>query len=106
MVTFFVMTYFVYILYSKSADKYYIGHSPDPSKRLAEHNSYVDTKKFTAKHQPWIMMKQFPVSENRGQAIRIERYIKKQKCRKTIQQIIQSNNNSDFIQNIIRKALQ
>ena len=31
-------TFSVYILYSKSADKYYIGHTKDMTRRLAEHN--------------------------------------------------------------------
>jgi len=29
--------FFVYILYSESLKKYYIGHSEDPDKRLIEH---------------------------------------------------------------------
>ncbi|TRX72699.1 GIY-YIG nuclease family protein, partial [Carboxylicivirga sp. M1479] len=34
------MEFFIYILYSPSSNKYYIGYSKDPNKRLKEHNSY------------------------------------------------------------------
>jgi len=36
-VGFFVMFY-LYILHSASSDKYYIGHSDNPWRRLVEHN--------------------------------------------------------------------
>ncbi|MCP4551496.1 MAG: GIY-YIG nuclease family protein, partial [Bacteroidetes bacterium] len=29
----------IYIIYSKSADKYYIGHTNDVDRRITEHNS-------------------------------------------------------------------
>ncbi len=31
--------YYIYFLYSQAADKYYVGHSQDPFKRLEQHLS-------------------------------------------------------------------
>jgi hypothetical protein len=36
---FLVAMFYVYILYSESADRYYIGHTNDPERRLVEHNT-------------------------------------------------------------------
>jgi putative endonuclease len=82
------MDYFVYILHSQSVDKFYVGHSPDPSKRLSEHNSYTNQSKFTAKYQPWTLVAQILVSQIRGEAMKVERYIKKQKSKAFIKEII------------------
>jgi putative endonuclease len=46
--------YFVYILWSKPARKFYIGISEDPAARLAQHNSGVS--KWTARLVPWEMV--------------------------------------------------
>ncbi|MBK8875501.1 MAG: GIY-YIG nuclease family protein [Bacteroidetes bacterium] len=40
--------FFVYINYSTSFNKYYIGHSDDPSRRLLEHND-PKYNKYTSK---------------------------------------------------------
>jgi len=39
---FFVM-YYIYILYSPSSDKYYVGYTNDYNRRLLEHNEGVRT---------------------------------------------------------------
>jgi putative endonuclease len=49
-----MMSYFTYILYSPSKDRYYIGHTKNPFKRFTEHNSgYV---KSTAPYVPWTLI--------------------------------------------------
>lgn len=48
-------TFTVYILYSESADKYYIGQTADLEQRLQQHNDpFVDTRrsKYTLKIGP------------------------------------------------------
>lgn len=45
------MPYFVYILTSLSADKYYIGSSENPERRLKFHNTVE--KGFTSRYRPW-----------------------------------------------------
>ena len=87
------MFYYVYILYSETAGKYYVGHSPDPHKRLSEHNSYDNKSKFTAKYQPWELKAFFKVSENRGDAMKVETFIKKQKSKEFIKKIIAQHSN-------------
>ncbi|NWF89883.1 MAG: GIY-YIG nuclease family protein, partial [Ignavibacteriaceae bacterium] len=45
------MSYFVYILKSQSANKYYIGLSENPERRLKFHNTIE--KGFTSRYRPW-----------------------------------------------------
>ncbi len=79
--------FFVYILYSSSADKYYVGYSDAPARRLFEHNhNYRNT--FTKKNGPWVLKAKFLVNDSRGDAMKMERYIKKQKSRNLIEQMI------------------
>jgi putative endonuclease len=68
---FFAAMYYVYILHSEQADRYYIGHSNDPERRLIEHNT-TDQNKFTKKYRPWEMLLSFEVSELRGKAMKME----------------------------------
>jgi len=63
--------YYVYILHSEQADRFYIGHSNDPERRLIEHNT-TDQNKFTKKYRPWEMLLSFEVSELRGKAMKME----------------------------------
>ena len=64
-----------------------MGYTNNPERRLIEHNT-KDFNTFTKKHRPWELAHSFLVSDNRGDAVKIERFIKKQKSRKLIQQII------------------
>ena len=43
--------YFVYILYSKTKNRYYVGHTNDLQRRLNEHNSGLTRS--TKAHKPW-----------------------------------------------------
>jgi len=45
------MGYWLYILKSKSADKYYIGISQNPERRVCYHNTLE--KGFTSRYRPW-----------------------------------------------------
>ena len=99
------MDYFVYILYSKTGDKYYVGYSPTPEKRLLEHNSYENKVKFTAKYQPWELKFYFFVSQDVGEAMKVECFIKKQKSRQFIEKLISCSKEDDMIKSIIKKVL-
>ena len=90
--------FYIYILYSRSADKFYIGQTPDVQKRLHEHNNPVEKSKFTAKFIPWEIAVFFPVSEIRADAMKVEKFIKAQKSRKFILKLIENKNNPDFLQ--------
>ena len=74
--------YFVYILYSKSFDRYYVGHCEDVDVRLKRHNNkgVPSTKAYV----PWELV----YSENfttRGEASSREKFIKQKKSRRYIQ---------------------
>mgnify|MGYP000918097448 CR=1 FL=1 len=85
---FFVcMNFYIYILYSASANKYYIGFSENPQKRLFEHNNPIHTK-FTSKYIPWELKAYFFASNDRGKTMKIERYIKNMKSKKYIENLI------------------
>jgi putative endonuclease len=40
--------FYLYILYSESADKYYVGHTDEPNRRLEQHNTAIKNS-YTAK---------------------------------------------------------
>lgn len=46
------MAYYVYIIYSESYDKFYIGQTHDFTTRLHRHNSGIE--KFTSPYLPWV----------------------------------------------------
>ncbi len=79
------MTYFIYILYSDSIDKFYVGYSQNPLIRLQQHNSN-SKEKYTGRATDWKLKAVFEV-ENESKAIQIERFIKRQKSRKFIERI-------------------
>ena len=54
MLTFFVMPFVVYILYSPSSDKIYIGFTENLIQRFHWHNN--GPKGFTKKYRPWIVV--------------------------------------------------
>ncbi|HPT22672.1 MAG TPA: GIY-YIG nuclease family protein [Bacteroidales bacterium] len=79
--------FYVYILYSEGADRYYIGHTSEPSRRLEEHNTVIKNS-YTNKYRPWIMKGCFQVSESRSEARLVENYLKKMKSRIFIEELI------------------
>ncbi|HVX25655.1 MAG TPA: GIY-YIG nuclease family protein [Parafilimonas sp.] len=82
--------FYIYILYSSSSDKFYVGYSNDPWRRLIEHNS-KPFNTFTSKYRPWDLKSVFACSENEGETMRIEKFIKKQKSKKLIQKLTEES---------------
>ena len=83
--------FFVYLLYSKKLDKFYIGSTSDIEVRLAQHNN--QEVKFTSRGTPWIL-KYFESFPDRTSAMKREFQIKAKKSRKYIEWLIESNGNS------------
>ncbi|MGD1320327.1 GIY-YIG nuclease family protein [Chryseobacterium sp. 2R14A] len=83
--------YYIYILYSESADKYYIGYTQFPTDRLLKHNEQEDFNTYTRKFRPWKMMALFEVSNDKTIALNLERNIKKQKSRKFLERLCDEN---------------
>ncbi|KMQ72027.1 GIY-YIG nuclease family protein [Chryseobacterium koreense] len=84
------MKYFIYILFSESSMIYYVGYTTDVSNRFVQHNE-ISLNSFTSKHRPWKLVAAFEVLGDESEAMRIERFIKKQKSSKFIEKIIDSN---------------
>ena len=85
--------YFIYILYSPPANKHYIGYTADIDKRLHQHNNQEHFNTFTRKHRPWILIALFSCGNDESEAVQAERFIKKQKSKSLIENLI----NKDFI---------
>jgi putative endonuclease len=83
------MSFFIYILYSPSSDIYYVGHTENVLRRMDQHNNPLRSK-FTSKHLPWVLKVSFVVSQSRSGAMIAEKYIKKKKSRKYLEELIGS----------------
>jgi putative endonuclease len=79
--------FYIYLIYSASSDLYYVGYSDNPLRRLDEHNSSGHTT-FSSKHRPWVMSAVFECGASRSEAMKIERFIKRQKSRDFIKKLI------------------
>ena len=97
---FFVM-YYVYIIYSETADNYYVGYTDDMEKRLYRHNN-SPFNSYTSKYRPWIVKACFNVGPDKKEAIKIERYIKHQKSRKFPEDLITNRNNPEHFAQLVR----
>ena len=87
--------YFIYIIYSETADLYYVGYTSNIELRLKQHNEQNYFNTFTSKHRPWKLAALFSCGDQENNAILIERFIKKQHSRKLIEMLI----DPDFIPN-------
>jgi len=82
------MSHFVYILYSVSLDKYYIGSTSDIlEERIRKHNSKHSG--FTGKSNDWKLVYKESLSD-KLMAMKREREIKAWKSRKRIELLISS----------------
>ena len=79
--------HYVYILYSKSINKFYVGYSENPDKRLDFHNSELN-KIWSKRGKPWELIATFSF-QIKSDALRAEKFIKQQKSTKYIQTIIE-----------------
>ena len=75
--------FYVYIIYSEKADKFYIGQTMDLEERLQQHNSGVFEKCSTKIANDWEIFHLISC-KSRKLAIMIEKHIKKMRSRKYI----------------------
>ena len=83
------MNYFVYIIYSETIDKFYIGYTADLEERLIRHNQ--KSKGFTGKVNDWKIV-YTETFDNQKQAMDREKKIKSWKSRKAILKLINQTN--------------
>ena len=79
------MRYYVYILYSETLNKYYVGSTEDVEGRLEKH--LQNHKGFTGKAKDWIL-KYSETCSSRSESIKRKLQIKKWKSRKMIEGLI------------------
>ena len=86
--------FYLYILYSESSDRYYVGYTTDIHRRLKEHND-TSHNTYTSKHRPWRLEALFSCGEEESVAIQLEKFIKKQHSRNLLQILI----NPEYVPN-------
>ena len=79
--------YTVYIIYSESLDKFYIGYTEDVAHRLGQHNSGIS--EFTSRATDWVL-RYSERYDTRELAMKREKEIKNKKSRKYIEWLISS----------------
>ena len=78
--------HYVYILYSPSKDRYYVGETAFLSGRLEQHNEGFYKNAVTKIASDWELFLKIECAD-RSQALKIERFIKQQKSRKFIERL-------------------
>ncbi|MCA6455767.1 MAG: GIY-YIG nuclease family protein [Chitinophagaceae bacterium] len=76
------MEFVVYILFSVTLQKYYVGQTSQLGNRLDDHNS--GKAAFTSKGIPWKIVHYFPCA-TRSEAVRLEASIKKRGIKRYLQ---------------------
>ncbi|NIV99622.1 GIY-YIG nuclease family protein [Candidatus Saccharibacteria bacterium] len=79
------MKCFLYILYSRKLDRYYIGVSCNVEARLRAHNGA--SKGWTKRGRPWTLVYKKQFSDKKT-AQQCERWIKKQKSKRFVQKLL------------------
>ncbi|GJQ63061.1 MAG: hypothetical protein SCALA702_21140 [Melioribacteraceae bacterium] len=79
------MEYSLYILQSLNHNKFYVGISSNPERRLEFHNTIE--KGFTSRYRPWriVFVKK---CDSKSTALQLERKVKSWKSKKMIQKLI------------------
>ena len=80
------MPHFVYILYSESLDRYYIGSTADVQQRLSRHNAGATSS--TKSGRPWVVV-YTETLPTRTMALIRENNLKKMKSRVYLESMIQ-----------------
>ncbi|MFV8467059.1 GIY-YIG nuclease family protein [Flavobacterium sp. LB1P62] len=89
----------LYILYSKSATKFYIGETHNIDERIIKHNQHSYSESFTKIANDWEVVLLFNCLD-REEATFLEKFIKKMKSRVFIEKII---NNPSILEDILSK---
>ena len=76
--------FYVYILFSESLNRYYIGQTKGVILRLQQHNAGLS--KYTKSGMPWKLIKCFETN-TRSEAIILERKIKKRGAKRYLNNI-------------------
>ena len=81
--------FYVYILFSPSLNRYYVGHTGQLDDRLFRHTNSGSKSTKAANDWQLVYSETYP---SRADAMKRESFIKKQKSRRFIEMLIQKNN--------------
>jgi putative endonuclease len=81
------MTHFLYILYSKTSTKYYVGETHNVHERISKHNQHAYSNSYSKIANDWKLVLSYEC-DNRDNALYLERFIKRMKSKVFIEKII------------------
>ena len=76
-----IMAHFVYIIYSETANRFYIGETCEVVERINQHNTGFYGSAFSKQASDWELFWSLEC-QSRNQALRIEKHIKEMRNRK------------------------
>jgi putative endonuclease len=76
----------VYLLYSPSSTKTYVGFTNDIERRMQEHN-FTERKGFTLRYRPWVLVYS-EIFEKKSDAMQREKFFKSGFGREEVKKII------------------
>ncbi|PBJ13142.1 GIY-YIG nuclease superfamily protein [Flavobacterium sp. ACN6] len=76
----FLQMHYLYILYSKSSEKFYIGETSDITERISKHRDHFYTNSFTKIANDWEVVLSF-ICNDRDEALYLEKFIKRMKSK-------------------------
>ena len=91
--------HYLYIIYSESLHRYYVGETPNVEIRLAQHKQHYFKTNFTKAADDWKLSVEY-ACQNRGEALFLEKFIKKMKSRLFIEKII---SNPEIFTDLLKK---
>ena len=83
----FLAMHFIYILYSREIDRYYIGETADLARRLMQHNDGYFEGAYTSRTSDWEIVLTIKFRDQ-NHALYIEKAIKKRKSRPYMENLI------------------
>ncbi|WP_179004822.1 GIY-YIG nuclease family protein [Winogradskyella forsetii] len=89
----------LYIIYSKSLDKFYTGESASVELRLILHNNHHFKKAFTNAAIDWEIVLNYSC-KTKNDAVYLERFVKRMKSKKFILKLV---NDNDILTDILNK---
>ena len=79
--------HYLYVLYSKISDKYYVGETHNVQERIFKHNQHTYSNSFSKIADDWKLVLYFECAD-RTAALYVENFIKRMKSKKFIEKII------------------
>ncbi|MDY7394771.1 GIY-YIG nuclease family protein [Aureibaculum sp. 2210JD6-5] len=92
------MVHYLYIIFSSSVDKYYIGETYDLNVRLSRHNAHTYKNSFSKIASDWEYCLTMEC-QSKQDAVFLEKFIKRMKSKKFIEKVI---NKPEILKDILK----